>query len=112
MIDAGYRHGVRAGRPRRSGTESSQSRRWRKADSNPRSHSYESFCRGAAEGRSDIPRGMRHGVRRSIALSPARLAIPWSRARIRFDGWRFAALLELLGVLLVFRRSPSPAWVS
>jgi methionine synthase II (cobalamin-independent) len=27
-------------------------RRWRKADSNPRSHSYESFCRGAAEGRS------------------------------------------------------------
>src|SRR5580692_10977888 len=26
--------------------------RWRKADSNPRSHSYESFCRGAAEGRS------------------------------------------------------------
>ena len=25
---------------------------WRKADSNPRSHSHESFCRGAAEGRS------------------------------------------------------------
>src|SRR6202040_3400036 len=26
--------------------------RWRKADSNPRSHSHESFCRGAAERRS------------------------------------------------------------
>jgi hypothetical protein len=27
-------------------------RSWRKADSNPRSHSHESFCRGAAEGGS------------------------------------------------------------
>src|SRR5580704_19655898 len=39
---------------RSSGDESGShaTRRWRKADSNPRSHSYESFCRGAAEGRS------------------------------------------------------------
>ena len=34
------------------GTESSQTLRWSKADSNPRSHSHESFCRGAAEGGS------------------------------------------------------------
>jgi len=39
MIDAGYRHGVRAGKwPRRSGTESSQTRCWSKADSNSGSH--------------------------------------------------------------------------
>jgi hypothetical protein len=36
----------------RRGTESSQTHRWRKADSNPQSHCHESFCRGAAEGRS------------------------------------------------------------
>ena len=35
---------------RKSGSQ--QTHRWRKADSNPRSHSHESFCRGAAEGRS------------------------------------------------------------
>src|SRR5258705_2282617 len=38
--------------PRPSGTGGLQTLCWRKADSNPRSHSYESFCRGAAERRS------------------------------------------------------------
>jgi hypothetical protein len=37
-------------RSRKSGSQ--QTLCWRKADSNPRSHSHESFCRGAAEGRS------------------------------------------------------------
>ena len=41
-----------AGGPLERGPRFALTRRWRKADSNPRSHSYESFCRGAAEGRS------------------------------------------------------------
>jgi hypothetical protein len=56
-------------------------RRWREVDSNFRFRAHGEVSWSAVS--LDIPRGMRHGVRRSTALSPARLAIPWNRGRIR-----------------------------
>jgi hypothetical protein len=67
-------------RSRKSGSQ--WTRRWREVDSNFRFRAHGEVRWSAVS--LDIPRGMRHGVRRSTALSPARLAIPWSRGRIRF----------------------------